>query len=183
MTITTRTFCCCIPVRAGVVIIALFGLLGGGTLAIAGALQAHRIDGSKVSIAISITVYGLLALVSALGLVGAIGRKVALVKMYFGMLLAHLIFSIGIGSFAIYRVFNDAVGFHDECMRSETASQVEDPGKLCTDGAKVLKGLTVALFIIFWLFEIWGCVIVGNYSKQLEDENAIHGVVKDTEAW
>jgi hypothetical protein len=76
--------------------------------------------------------------------------------MYFGMLVAHLIFSIGIGSFALYRVFSDSVGFYDECMLSEPASQVDDPSKLCRDGAKVLKGVTVAVFIVFWLFEICG---------------------------
>lgn len=61
--IRSRTFCCCVPVRIGVVVrlfvvwrqhyivlitsanqlIALFGLLGGGTLAIVGGLQAHTI--------------------------------------------------------------------------------------------------------------------------------------------
>jgi len=181
--IRSRTFCCCIPVRVGVVLVALFGLLGGGTLAIVGASQAHRIDGSKVSIAISITVYALLAFLSLLGLVGAIGRKISLIKMYFGMLVAHLVFSIGIGAFALHRVFSDSMGFYDECMLSQPASQVEDPSKLCKDGAKILKGVSVTVFIIFWLFEIWGCLIVGNYSKQLQDENALSGVVKDTEAW
>jgi len=181
--IRSRTFCCCIPVRLGVVITALLGLMGGGILAIVGGLEAHRIDGSKVSIAISIAVYGLLAFVSLLGLFGAIGRSISLIKLYFGVLLAHLFFSIGIGAYAIHRVFTDAVGFYDTCIVSEPATQEDDPGKYCNEGVKLVKGITVTLFIVVWLFEIWGCIIVSSYARQLQDENNVSGVVKDTEAW
>jgi len=182
--VTTRTFCCCIPARVGVVIIAIFGLLGGGALAIAGALNAHRIDGSKVSIAISIVIYALLAFVSGLGLIGAIGRKLALIKLYFVMLLAHLVFSLGVGIYAAFRIFHDGAIFINECVAANDASALgDDPTKVCHEGLKVVKGVTLTMFIIFWLFEIWGCAIVSSYVSQLTDENAIDGVVKDTEAW
>ncbi|KAF5386127.1 hypothetical protein D9615_002393 [Tricholomella constricta] len=181
--VSTRTFCCCIPTRFGVVIIALIGLLGGGVISIAGGINAHLLSGSKVSIGILIAVYALLAFVSLLGLVGAIGRKLALIKLYFTILLAHLLFSMGMGIYAIFRVFKDSSTFMDACMSSKSAASVENPKQLCVDGLKLLKGLSVTLFIIFWLIEIWGCVIVNSYAGQLADENAVEGVVKDTEAW
>ncbi|GLB44922.1 hypothetical protein LshimejAT787_1802590 [Lyophyllum shimeji] len=130
---------------------------GRGVIAVVGGLNAHRINGSKVSIGISITVYGLLAFVSLLGLIGAIARKLALIKLYFAFLVVHLMFSLAVGIYAIFRVF-------------------KDKHKLCNDGLKVVKGVTVTLFIIFWLIEIWGCVIVNSYAGQLADENAVEGL-------
>ncbi|KAG5637227.1 hypothetical protein H0H81_005349 [Sphagnurus paluster] len=181
--VTTRTFCCCIPTRFGVILIALVGLLGGGFISIISAINAHRITGSKVSIGITIAVYILLTLVSLLGLIGAIGRKLALIRLYFTILMMHLLFSLATGIYAIYRVFKDGSTFINDCMVSNTAVSSEDPRQMCSDGLKLVKGLTVTLFIVFWLVEIWGCVIVNSYAGQLEDENAVEGVVKDTEAW
>jgi len=180
--VATRTFCCCLPTRFGVVIIALIGLLGGGIISVVGGLNAHRINGSKASIAISITVYALLAFVSLLGLVGAIGRKLSLIKLYFSILVVHLMFSLAIGIYAIFRVFKDKRTFLNDCIASNTAAAAQNSQQLCNDGLKVIKGVTVTLFIIFWLIEIWGCVIVNSYAGQLADENAVEGVVKDTEA-
>ncbi|KAG6920110.1 hypothetical protein DXG01_010178 [Tephrocybe rancida] len=181
--VATRTFCCCLPTRFGVVIIALIGLLGGGLIAIAGAINAHQISGSKVSIGISITVYALLAILSLVGLIGAIARKLALVRLYFVFLFVHLLFSISFGIYAIWRVFKDSGAFKKDCLLAHAAPSIKNPAGICNDGLKVIKGVTVTVFIIFWLFEIWGCVIVNNYSRQLADEQAVEGVVKDTESW
>lgn len=87
-------------------------------------------------------------------LVGAIGRKLSLVKLYFAMLLAHLLFSLGVGIYAIFRIFQDGPVFIDECVASNTASTDDDPAKICADGLKVVKGVTVTVFILLWLFEI-----------------------------
>jgi len=179
--VTTRTFCCCIPTRIGTVLIAIFGLLGGGALAIAGGLNAHNIQGSKVSIAISVAIYGILSILSLVGLIGAIARKLTLIKIYFAMLFAHLMFSLGVGIYALFRIFRDGHIFIDNCVVAN--SSVANATKVCYDGLRVIKGVGVSLFIVFWLFEIWGCVIVNSYTNQLADENAVEGVVKDTEAW
>ncbi|KAF8230163.1 hypothetical protein L208DRAFT_1438542 [Tricholoma matsutake] len=181
--VPTRTFCCCIPVRAGVIIIAIIGILGGGALSVLGGLQAERMTGKKVAIAISITVYALLAILSVLGFIGAIARRLHLIKIYFGMLLAHLIFSMGMGGFAIFRVFRESSLYFQDCLQSQAATLSDNPTKICKDGVKIIKGVIIALFVVLWLFEIWGCVIVSNYSKQLAAEKSVHGVVKDTEAW
>jgi hypothetical protein len=122
------------------------------------------------------------------------------------MLLAHLIFSIAIGAFALFRVFRDSSSYLRDCLQSQAASVSQSPSKTCKDGVKIVKGVTVTLFIVLWLFEIcalwrvlsWsnqfgnegsffccpgGCIIVSNYSKQLAEEKSVQGVVKDTEAW
>jgi hypothetical protein len=134
--------------------------------------------------------------------IGAVARRLHLIKIYFGMLLAHLIFSIGIGGFAIFRVFRDASSYYQDCLHSYAGSSSQSSGpSICADGVKIIKGVAVSLFVVLWLFEICasdfliksfckssflspgGCVIVSNYSKQLAAEKSVQGVVKDTEAW
>jgi len=175
----TRTFLCCIPARAGVVILSLFGFLGGSAMTAFAIIQLKRspgTTGNKVSLTIEIVVYILLAILSVIGLIGAISRKLAFVRSYFWMVFLHLLLSIGLGIYAIVHNFKEAPVYIDECV-----SDSEDPSVLqsCQDGSKLFKGVMIAVFVIVWLLEIWACSIVHSYSKQLVDEQA----VKDTENW
>jgi hypothetical protein len=178
-TVTTRTFLCCIPVRAGVVFLALLGFFGGSLITAASIIQLKRSEGSKVSLILQVVIYILLAIVSIFGLVGAITRKLVFVRLYFGMLLTHLIFNLATGAFAIYRNFKDAPKYISECSSGSADSAVL---KSCQDGAKLWKGVMIGVFILAWLIEIWACSIVHQYSKQLKEESAT-GMVKDTETW
>jgi len=178
-TVTSRTFLCCIPVRAGVVFLSLLGFFGGSLVTAAAIIQLKRTAGSKVALVIQVVVYILLAIVSIFGLIGAIGRKLALIRLYFGMLVTHLIFSVVSGIFAIHRSFKDAPQYVAQC-----SSASEEPGvvKACQDGANLWKGVMIGIFILAWLLEMWACSIVRKYSKQLNDESTA-GMVKDTERW
>jgi len=177
--VSSRTFLCCIPVRAGVVIISLIGFLGGSAMTVFAIIQMKRspgTTGNKVSLTIQIVIYILLAILSVIGLIGAISRKLAFVRSYFWMVFMHLLLSIGLGIYAIVHNFKDAAVYIDEC-----ASGSEDPSvlKSCQDGSKLFKGTMIAVFVFVWLLEIWACSIVHNYSKQLIEEQT----VKDTENW
>jgi len=177
--VPSRTFLCCIPVRAGVVFLALLGFLGGGAMATFAILQIKRSPDStrnKVALIIEIVIYILLAILSVIGLIGAISRKLAFVRSYFWMVLLHLLLSIGLGVYAIVHNFKDAPKYIDECV-----SDSDDPTvlKACEDGSKLFKGVMIAVFIFVWLLEIWACSIVHNYSRQLAEEQT----VKDTENW
>ena len=82
-------------------------------------------------------------------LVGGIGRKLLCVRIYFGMLVFHLAFSVAAGIFAIYRVFKDSDNYISECLLGKE----NDPTalKTCQAGASLLKGLMVTVFIVFWM--------------------------------
>ncbi|KAF5325650.1 hypothetical protein D9611_000127 [Ephemerocybe angulata] len=179
--VRSRTFCCCIPVRAGVILLSLLGFLGGGAVSAVGIISLKKSSGAEKSLIIQIVVYVLLCVISLLGLIGGIGRKLLLVRIYFGMLVFHLAFSVGGGIFAIYRVFKDSPNYITECLLGKES----DPNaqKTCEQGASLLKGLMITVFILFWALETWACVIVHNYNRQLEEEEATRSVVKDTEAW
>jgi hypothetical protein len=177
--VTTRTFLCCIPVRVGVVLLSLLGFFGGSLITAVAIIHLKRSEGSKTSLVIQIVIYILLALVSVLGLVGAITRKLGFIRLYFGMLVTHLIFSIVSGVIAIHRNFKDSPQYISEC-----SSGSEEPAAIrtCQNAANLWKGVLIAIFIFAWLLETWACSIVHKYSKQLEEESTT-GLVKDTETW
>ncbi|KAF4621292.1 hypothetical protein D9613_000566 [Agrocybe pediades] len=178
--VQTRTFCCCIPVRAGVIILSILGIIGGAGVSAVGIINLKRSEGSRTAAILQIIIYLLLALVSIFGLTGGIIRKLAFIRVYLAMLIIHLLFSMGTGMYAIHRNFKDAPKYISDC-----ASGSKDAGviKVCNDGAALLKGVMIASFIVGWLLETWACVIVARYSKQLAEEEATNSIVKDTEAW
>jgi len=178
--VKTRTCCCCVPSRAGVVMFAILGLSLGSMITAFGSLRIKNIDGSKTSLIIEVIMCGILAFISLMGLLGALTRRLGLIKFYFGMLVVHLVVSFATGVYATYRIFHDAPAYVDKCVTQHAGPNAT---KLCTDGASITKAIVIGLFSLIWVFEIWGCVVIKSYSRQLREERAAERVVKDTEAW
>ena len=84
-------------------------------------------------------------------LIGAMSRKLGLIKFFFAMLVIHLIFSLGSGGFAIYRIFHDAPAYIDKCISHHGGSHAS---QVCHEGATITKVVVIALFILLWLIEI-----------------------------
>ncbi|KAF9529271.1 hypothetical protein CPB83DRAFT_765428 [Crepidotus variabilis] len=175
-----RTFCCCIPVRAGVIFLGILGLFGGSGVTAIGIINLKNLGASKTSAIIQIIIYILLAIVSIFGLIGAISRRLGFVRLYFGMLIIHLIFSIATGIYAINRDFKDAPKYIQECASGSTEKSVHDG---CLYAANLVKAVLISVFITAWILETWACVIVFKYSRQLADEDNAKTAVKDTESW
>ncbi|PPR02982.1 hypothetical protein CVT26_004926 [Gymnopilus dilepis] len=96
------------------------------------------------------------------------------------MLILHLLFSIGMGVYAINRNFKDTPKYISTCQSGSTEKAVI---AACHQGATILKSVMIGSFILAWLLETWACFIVGHYSKQLAEEEATKSIVKDTESW
>ncbi|KDR75379.1 hypothetical protein GALMADRAFT_249423 [Galerina marginata CBS 339.88] len=178
--VTTRTFCCCIPVRAGAILLAILGLIGGSGVAAIGIINLKHNEGSRTTAVLQIIIYLLLAIVSIFGLIGAITKRLAFIRVYLAMLIFHLLFSMGTGIYAIHRSFKDAPKYISDCMSGSTDKGVIS---VCNNGAALLKSVVIGSFILAWLLETWACVIVAHYSKQLAEEEATKSIVKDTESW
>ncbi|KAJ7668409.1 hypothetical protein DFH06DRAFT_197825 [Mycena polygramma] len=174
--VRTRTFCCCIPVRFGVLVIGAIGLLFGGVIAVGGVMQASQTPGNKLAYVILTGVYALLAIFSLLGVIGAIIKGLGLIRAYFATLTVLVILSAASGAFSLYRFFQDAPDVVTKCINNSTDDVVI---KACHSGTSILKGVVVGVFVFVCLIEIWGCVIVNDYSDQLGEE---HQKAKDYEA-
>lgn len=168
--IKSNKFCCCLPVRIGVLLIGVLGVMLGGIIAVAGVIQYSRLGGdikNKLPYVIQVVVYGLYAVLSLGGLVGAVIKRIGLIKAFYVILIVHVVFSIASGSFSIYRYFKDAPDSVRSCVNG---SQDDLVVEACQKGVSVMKGVLIGVFVFVWLMEIWGCVIVKSYSNQLVDE-------------
>ncbi|KAI0300116.1 hypothetical protein B0F90DRAFT_1668430 [Multifurca ochricompacta] len=175
--VSSRTFCCCIPVRFGVFMMTALGIVGGSIVAAVGwhgathKDQAHLTRNQETSLVIASLSYTVLAIVSIFGLIGTIGRRRGFVSLYNTMVWWHLGFSIASGAYFIYTLFHK-VGDHDvnDCINgSDSPSKQED----CRKAFKVGRNITIGLYIFIWLIELWGCLIVANYVEQLQEEEAL----------
>jgi len=182
--VASRTFCCCIPVRAGVILISLLGMGGGGVIAVGGILNVKHAHGSKAAAIAQIVIYLILAIISLFGFIGAITRRLGFIRAYLSMLIVHMLLSLGLGIFAIIRNFKDAPKYYADCIKGPDGvpSQQASVINTCTNGTTLLKSLMIAIFVVIWLLETWACFIVGNYTKQLAEEDR-ENLVKDTESW
>jgi len=184
--IRSRKFCCCLPVRFGVFVMSVAAMLGGGLVAIAGWIQVKNLHehplskGDENALYIHAVMFSILALVGAFGLFGAISKKTGLVSLFGSMLAFHLGFSIATGVFTIYTLFkrnsDEALA---NCVNGSTDQKVIDG---CKEGLKVLKIVIVVVYVVTWLVELYGCLIVTSYVKQLKEEEALTGVAVNPNA-
>ncbi len=137
--------------------------------------------------------------------IGAVTRRLGFIRAYLSLLTVHLLISLGLGIFAIIRNFKQAPKYYADCILDANGVPSTQASVIntCTNGTTLLKGLMIAVFVTIWLLEtctcsphisrFWApltpglinlgaCFIVGNYSKQLAEEDR-DSLVKDTESW
>jgi len=156
---------------------AIFDILMGGLVAITGWVAVeHFIRDSplshqdEIALCIQSVMYTLLAVVSVFGFVGAVIRSPTLVSLYSSMLIGHFVFNLIIGAFSIYSLFHpESSELSLECANLAP----NDIGRqLCTNGMTTLKGLMIGFFILMWIIQLYGIIIVLNYVEQLDEESA-----------
>ncbi|KAI1798327.1 hypothetical protein LXA43DRAFT_1056500 [Ganoderma leucocontextum] len=189
--VRSRKFCCCLPVRFGVFCGALIGIAVGGLFAVGGWLQVHSMlkgtldlsQSEKISLWFLTASMTIFTLTSLLGLIGAIGRKRSLVELYASAITFTTVLSIASGIFFIYNLYH-AGGDEQIKKCEENAQNPQDPQDpqsvdvshwVCQTGFATGRTVVVVVYVVFWLIEIYGCVIAFNYVGQLtEEEEAEH---------
>jgi len=173
--VRSHTFCCCIPVRFGAFIMTTLFLLGGSTLAAVGwhgvthKEQSHLTKNQDFSLVVTSISYTILALVSLFGLIGCVIKRRSYISSYSSVIAWHLGSSIVTGAFFIYTLFHK-VGDSDinNCIakNGDDNNREED----CKNDFKIYRNVLIAVNIVFWLLQFWGCVIVAHYVAQLQEE-------------
>lgn len=128
---------------------------------------------NQIAIYFSSAMYTLLALVSLFGFVGAIIKSISMVASFASSLLVHLVFSVGIGIYAIYTVFKqDPRDVFDRCMSNVTGPS-NYGHSICKDSFAILKGATIGVYVITWLLQLYAYFVVQRYVEQLEHEEGL----------
>ncbi|TBU31547.1 hypothetical protein BD309DRAFT_993216 [Dichomitus squalens] len=186
--VRSRKFCCCLPVRFGVFSESILGIAVGGFFAVGGWIEIHAMlkgtlglaQGEKIALwclAISMTIF---ALTSLLGLIGAIGRIRSLVGLYAGMITFVTVLDVVAGIFFIYQLFhgegNDQINKCTAAADNNTQGLPDSSNAAdvthwaCSTGFAVGRAIVVVVYVLFWLIEIYGCVIAFEYVGQLAEE-------------
>ncbi|KAF9447626.1 hypothetical protein P691DRAFT_671138 [Macrolepiota fuliginosa MF-IS2] len=179
--VRSRKFCCCIPVRFGVFLLSFLGMGGGILLSVLGwwsiALIIPVSKPDEIALYFSSVMYTLLALVSLFGFAGAIIKSIRMVASFASALLVHLVFSVGIGIYAIYTVFKqDPQDIFNKCVGNAGDAYAES---ICKDSFAIIKGVTIAVYIITWLLQLYAYFVVLRYVEQLEHEESLKRQVID----
>ncbi|KAG9007974.1 hypothetical protein FRB95_014469 [Tulasnella sp. JGI-2019a] len=126
-------------------------------------------------IAIATTIY---CLFSVFGFIGSVIAKRGLVAFYSTALWILLVINLLLGVYSSYSVVHRRQSLVDDCIaqtnNNNTSTIAGEENKLtsaaCSAVSKASVYITIALFIIQWLIQLYACVIVKRYVEQLSEE-------------
>jgi len=180
LTVRSRKFCCCLPVRFGVICMALLGLVFGVALCAVGWYEVNELrlgqtqldGGEKVGLWFVSISFTLLGLISLIGLIGSIFHLDGLVESYAWSITVNTLANMGIGIYFIWVLFHRSPTSIDNCLNAAQASS-DDPSVnqwVCAKGFDVVRVIITVVFCIVWIFQIVGIFIVFDYCGQLREE-------------
>ena len=194
-----RTFCCCIPVRLGVLVLSPVTTVAAALLAytqlyllINYQSQYDTFEKAIRGALAGITI--LIALASIFGLLGALLARRAMVSFYSNMLWIGLIVFTVLGAIDIWQLFRNKDAFARTC-ESRTELKTEDlqsffgvslqgsRDEACRKLADVSAIVVAILFGILVLVLMWLIGIVTKYKHQLQEHDASRGNIQYAEGY
>ncbi|KAI0674190.1 hypothetical protein C8Q78DRAFT_967188 [Trametes maxima] len=184
--VRSRKFCCCLPVRFGVFCEALIGIAIGGLFSVGGWIVVHDmlkgtlnppLSGSeKTSAWILAIVSTIVLLISLGGLIGSIWKRLSLVSLYAGAITFATVLDIAAGIFVIFQLFHGAGASDISKCEQDAANRgqvnTDFTHFACNTGFKTGRVIVVVIYVLFWLFQIYGCHIAFEYVGQLKEERS-----------
>ncbi|KAK0207219.1 hypothetical protein IW262DRAFT_1282343 [Armillaria fumosa] len=171
-------FLCCLPLRLGVLIIAALTFAGSALVAIGAWIHVHNIvkktlelsKSGEISMYIVAGVYTIVAIVSLLGLVGALTTRPGLVSTFNSLQIGSFIVSLAIGAYSLYLLFSDKYNIDiTDCVNSVDGS-ADTAQQFCNGVLKVSKAAVVVIYAITWIVQFYGLFIVRSYVRELEEK-------------
>ncbi|KDQ57528.1 hypothetical protein JAAARDRAFT_207055 [Jaapia argillacea MUCL 33604] len=173
-------FCYCLPVRLGVIIMSILGLLLAGTMSITiwyeDATNHDISTSTRGAFILAGLVESFLCVSSIIGLVGAIVRQQIFVAIYTYILYGHCVINIMIASFFLWMVNHaspaDLTRACDQFSQDPNApdASVPDP---CPSLIKVAPGIYAGVAAFVLLVELYGALVATWYLNQLKREKRI----------
>lgn len=163
-------FLCCLPLSVGVWLFSLLFFAWGTVLTVIGwygVAQYEQTDlaltrRQLVSLIITTSSWTLQPLITLFGMGAALARSPRALKAYSTALWFQFGFSVGAGAYFLYNLYRRNNGnFVTNCTSRNIADQ-----DTCQQAFNVLRGVIVAVYIVIWLIEIWGGVIVTQYATE-----------------
>ncbi|PFH51539.1 hypothetical protein AMATHDRAFT_74891 [Amanita thiersii Skay4041] len=168
----SKTFCCCLPVRGGVIAMSLLGIVFAGFLTVVIWFEVstnHDLASSeRAAFIVGGVVETLLFLASMIGFTGAVIRKQLYIQVYTYTLHVHFWINLGVAAYLLY-VINNFTSTATQVACEETI-QNQDTQNQCKGLLNVAKGLYFVVASIVLLVEMYGAIIATRYLNQLQGE-------------
>jgi len=103
-------------------------------------------------------------------MIGPIIKKRGFINAYLAAFTVHVLFNILSGAFSLYRFFQHALYVASKCIDNSTDGLATNTSQ---KGMSIMEGVLIAVLVFVWLMEIWGRVIVNDYSRQLGEEETM----------
>jgi len=173
----TKYFCCCIPVRFGVFVISLLSLCIYSLVAASiwyaiirpqDIHNFHLAGQSKTAFILIGVEASIVAIVSLLGLIGAIARKRGFISFYSAFLRGTLLAHLGLSIYYIIQIAKHWNDTKEACQQNNNNSQ--DTSNLCnaTPGVKIAS---IVVFVVALLINLYAVLIVSRYGHQLQEDD------------
>lgn len=116
----------------------------------------------KASYAIIIVIYGLLALMSFLGVIGALARVRALILGLFTVLTGHLLLNLAIGIWFLVTLYKNTSTIIDSCVNAGATDPDGNPitvdPSVCETTATIYKAVATTFLVLVWLLQL--CTLI-----------------------
>ncbi|KAJ4002113.1 hypothetical protein F5050DRAFT_1559297 [Lentinula boryana] len=170
-----RTFCCCLPVRFGVISMSFLGILFGGLFSILLWFEVSDTSSSmdpheRTAFILAGIVETLLFIASVVGFIGAIVRKQLFILIYTYFIYVHFIINLAVAGFFLYVVLH----FSSTAIGKACDDTVKDAGAQaqCTDIFSDFKTIYIVVALLVLFIELYGALIVTRYIHQIKTEKS-----------
>jgi hypothetical protein len=164
--------------------LSILALGGGGFLSAMGWIQISHLKQhplgktDEISLWIQSSLCSLLAALAVFGFFGAMIKSRGMVSGFAIAIAIHLGFSIAAGCFSIYTMFahDSQAALLDSCLQN--ANDVSDAiMQSCKSGLVLLKAVTVVIYVLTWLVQLYAYFVVERYVDQLDEERLFENPV------
>ncbi|KXN85389.1 hypothetical protein AN958_11489 [Leucoagaricus sp. SymC.cos] len=160
-------FCCCIPVRLGVTVMAVLGLVFSAVLSIILWYQVSVNHTMSPGVRAAFVIGGLVETFLFAALVGSIVRKLSFVRMYATITYVHFVLNLGVAIWflvVVVQATNNA--------NNVLCDNAGDARSQCTKLFSFGRTTYIVLAVLVLLIELYGALIVTRYVWQLNREKS-----------
>lgn len=165
-------FCCCLPVRAGVITMSLLGIILSGILTIIlwyeVASTPDLTSGERTGFVLAGLLETFLCVVSILGFVGAIVRKQLFVRIYAYFIYVHFFINVAVAAYLLWLITH----FTENTATKACQDTIKNTGaqQQCIGILQIARGVYFAVAVLVLLIEMYGAIIVARYLNQIQRE-------------
>ncbi|KAH6910375.1 hypothetical protein BKA70DRAFT_1147394 [Coprinopsis sp. MPI-PUGE-AT-0042] len=167
-----KTFCCCLPVRLGVISMSILGMLVAGILSIGlwfeVSANTYLSKGERIAFIVTALMETILFAASILGFVGTVVRKQSFIQTYAYILYGHFLCNVAAAAYLLYSI----ISFQKNITELACESTVSDPGAQdqCRGLLRITTKIYIAIAALVLFIELYGAIIVTRHLNLVKQE-------------